>query len=64
MSISTSKKYKSDLEIAQNSIMKHISQIAQNVKLAEEDYDLYGKYKAKVSLNVLEKLKNQQELNH
>lgn len=61
MSISTSKKYKSDLEIAQNSIMKHINQIAQNVKLAEEDYDLYGKYKAKVSLNVLEKLKNQQD---
>jgi len=61
MSISTSKKYKSDLEIANNSAMRHISQIAQTVKLAEEDYDLYGKYKAKVSLNVLEKLKNQQD---
>ena len=61
MSISTSKKYKSDLEIANNSTMRHISQIAQTVKLDEEDYDFYGKYKAKVSLNVLEKLKNQKD---
>lgn len=61
MSISTSKKYKSDLEIANNSTMRHISQIAQTVNLAEEDYDFYGKYKAKVSLNVLEKLKDQQD---
>ena len=61
MNISTSKKYKSDLEIANNSTMRHISQIAQTVKLDEEDYDFYGKYKAKVSLNVLEKLKNQKD---
>lgn len=61
MNISTSKKYKSDLEIANNSTMRHISQIAQTVNLAEEDYDFYGKYKAKVSLNVLEKLKDQQD---
>lgn len=61
MSVSTSKKYKSDLEIANNSTMRHISQIAEAVQLTEEDYDLYGKYKAKVSLNVLDKLKDQQD---
>ncbi|MBD3109874.1 formate--tetrahydrofolate ligase [Bacillus sp. AGMB 02131] len=61
MSVSTSKKYKSDLEIANKSTMKHISQIAESLQLTEEDYDLYGKYKAKVSLNVLDNLKEQQD---
>jgi len=57
VSISTSKKYKSDLEIANHSTMKHIKEIAESLHLNEEDYDFYGKYKAKVSLDVIDKLK-------
>lgn len=51
----TKKKYKSDLEIANNSKMKHIHEIAGTLNLNEEDYDVYGKFKAKVSLEVSKK---------
>ena len=44
-----------DIEIAQNAKLKKISEIAEDMGLTEDDYELYGKYKAKVSLNVLKK---------
>ena len=43
----------SDLEIAQKAQMKPITEIAQSLGLSSDDIDLYGKYKAKVSLEVL-----------
>jgi len=46
----------SDLEIAQRSTMKPISEIASGIGLNDDDYELYGKYKANISLNVLDKL--------
>lgn len=46
---------KSDLEIAQAAKMLPIAEIAKKIGLDEDDYDLYGKYKAKVSLDVMEK---------
>ena len=49
---------KSDLEIAQEAKLKPIVEIAESVGLTEDDLDLYGKYKAKVHLDVLERLKN------
>ncbi|WP_019241910.1 MULTISPECIES: formate--tetrahydrofolate ligase [Bacillus] len=55
MSKSTTKTYKSDLEIANESQMEHISHIAEALHLDVEEYDMYGKYKAKVSLDVLSK---------
>ena len=42
-----------DIEIAQKAKLKKISEIAQSIGLSEDDYELYGKYKAKVSLDVL-----------
>lgn len=48
----------SDLEIAQSAHLKPITEIAKSLGLDEDDIELYGKYKAKVSLQVLEKLKN------
>jgi len=48
----------SDLEIAQAAKMKPILEIVEEIGLKEEEVDLYGKYKAKVSLNVLERLKD------
>jgi methylenetetrahydrofolate dehydrogenase (NADP+)/methenyltetrahydrofolate cyclohydrolase/formyltetrahydrofolate synthetase/formate--tetrahydrofolate ligase len=45
----------SDLEIAQAATVKPILEIAASLGLAEDDLDLYGKYKAKVHLDVLQK---------
>lgn len=49
---------KSDIEIAQASEMKHIREIAEEVGLDEEYLELYGNYKAKVKLEVLENFKD------
>jgi formate--tetrahydrofolate ligase len=51
---------RSDLEIAQAANMKPIVEIASQLGLDEDDIELYGKYKAKVSLDVMEKLKDRQ----
>ena len=44
-----------DIEIAQRAKLEKINVIAEKVGLAEEDYEQYGNYKAKVSLDVLKK---------
>ncbi|MDQ7092308.1 formate--tetrahydrofolate ligase [Desulfosporosinus sp. PR] len=49
---------KSDIEIAQAAVMKPIVEIAQTLDLQEDDIELYGKYKAKVSLDVWKRLKD------
>jgi formate--tetrahydrofolate ligase len=49
---------KSDLEIAQEATLEPISNIAAGLGLLEDEVELYGKYKAKVSLEVLERLKD------
>jgi len=49
---------KSDIEIAQAAKMKPIIEIAESIGLVEDDLELYGKYKAKVKLEVLERLKD------
>jgi len=48
---------KSDIEIAQNTKLKNISEIAQVANIDEKYLDYYGKYKAKIDLNLLEKNK-------
>lgn len=48
----------SDLEIAQAAKLRPILEIAEELGLGEDDLDLYGKYKAKVHLDVLERLKD------
>lgn len=42
----------SDIEIAQQAKLQPIQEIAAKVGLTEDDMELYGKYKAKVSLDV------------
>ena len=49
---------KSDIEIAQEAKMKPIIEIAKSMGLEEDDLELYGKYKAKVKLEVLDRLKD------
>src|SRR3954451_4680184 len=48
---------KSDIEIAQESKMKPIVEIAEKIGLEEDDLELFGKYKAKLSNEALAKLK-------
>lgn len=48
----------SDIEIAQESDIKPIAQVAEELGLLPGEYELYGSYKAKVNLSVLERLKD------
>ncbi|MFB5194489.1 formate--tetrahydrofolate ligase [Neobacillus sp. KR4-4] len=47
---------KSDIEIAQDSKMRPIVEIAEKIGLEEDDLELFGKYKAKISNEALAKL--------
>jgi formate--tetrahydrofolate ligase len=47
---------KSSLEIAQDAVLKPIEQIAEEVGLQEEEFEPYGRYKAKIDLGVLERM--------
>src|SRR5450759_305589 len=48
----------SDLEIAQAAKLQPIVEIAKKIGLEEDDLELYGKYKAKVHLDVIDRLKD------
>ena len=48
----------SDIQIAQAAELRPILDIAQDVGLSPDDLELYGKYKAKVHLDVRDRLKN------
>lgn len=47
-----------DVEIAQSAKMKPISEIAQKLGLEDDDLELYGKYKAKIALEAINRLEN------
>jgi formate--tetrahydrofolate ligase len=51
----------SDIEIAQQAKMKKISEIADNLSIPENELEPYGRFKAKVSLSYLEKLKDKKD---
>ncbi|MCY6356603.1 formate--tetrahydrofolate ligase [Clostridium sp. ZS2-4] len=46
---------KSDIEIAQSASMKPIVEIAEKIGLKDDDIELYGKYKCKISLDMLKR---------
>lgn len=50
-----------DIEIARNTELKHINEIAKKVNIDDEELEIYGKYKAKISNSVLENLKNKKD---
>ncbi|WP_346916197.1 formate--tetrahydrofolate ligase [Clostridium sp.] len=52
---------KTDIEIAQSSKMIPILEVGKTLGLTEDDLDLYGKYKAKISLDVLESRKDNED---
>jgi formate--tetrahydrofolate ligase len=49
---------KTDVQIAQEAKMMPITEVAEKVGLSKDDLEPYGNYKAKVSLDVLKKLKD------
>lgn len=52
---------KSDIQIAQAAEMKPIIEIAESIGLSEDDIEVYGKYKAKISMDTWGKLKDKHE---
>jgi methylenetetrahydrofolate dehydrogenase (NADP+)/methenyltetrahydrofolate cyclohydrolase/formyltetrahydrofolate synthetase len=46
----------SDIEIAQEAILKPITQVAEELGLLPEELEFYGEYKAKVRLSVRDRL--------
>lgn len=54
----------SDIDIAQSCTPIHISQIAKQLNIAEDHYDLYGAQKAKVKLDVLKSQANSPDGNY
>ncbi|RYM05682.1 formate--tetrahydrofolate ligase [Sporolactobacillus sp. THM7-7] len=54
----TSKRVTSDIEIAQEAVLAPIKEIAGGLGLNEEDWEPYGRYKAKVGAGLLGKLRN------
>ena len=49
---------KSDIQIAQEATMLPIKEVAASIGIAEDDLELYGKYKAKISDELIERSKN------
>ncbi len=52
---------KSDIEIAHEAKLLPITEIAEKAGILEDELELYGKYKAKVSLSILNRLKDKED---
>lgn len=52
---------KTDIQIAQEAQMKPIVEVAEQIGIKEEDLELYGKYKAKVSMDLLNSLEGKED---
>ena len=50
---------KTDMEIAQEAKMLHIREVAEKLGIAEDELELYGKYKAKLSDELIERVKDE-----
>jgi formate--tetrahydrofolate ligase len=57
--VSTSTKYKSDLQIAQECEMRHIRDVARKLNIDEDDLEMYGKFKAKLPIQLIDEEKVQ-----
>ena len=45
--------FKSDIEIAQAATMQHINKVGEKLNIDKDDLELYGKYKAKLPLSLI-----------
>ncbi len=50
---------KTDVQIAQSATLKPITEIAENLGITDDELELYGKDKAKISLDVFDRLKDE-----
>lgn len=53
--------FKSDIQIAQECTMNHISQVAKDAGIDEKYLELYGNYKAKIDYNILNDRKDRKD---
>ena len=53
--------FKSDIEIAQENELAKITEIAKKIGIGEDHLELYGNYKAKVSADIWEKIKDNKD---
>lgn len=51
----------SDIEIAQQAKMQKITDVAANLGISEDDIELYGKYKAKLSYDLIRRVKDKKD---
>ena len=51
----------SDIEIAQQAKMQKITDVAANLRISEDDIELYGKYKAKLSYDLIRRVKDKKD---
>ena len=51
----------SDIEIAQHAVMEPIVKVAEKIGISEDDLEQYGKYKAKVSFGLWDKIKDNKD---
>ena len=49
---------KTDIQIAQEAVMEPITEVAKRLDITEDELELYGKYKAKITDEYLEKIKD------
>ena len=52
---------KTDIQIAQEAVMKPITEVAKLLDIEENDLELYGKYKAKISDDYIKKIQDNKE---
>ena len=50
-----------DIEIAQNAKMKHIKDVAASIGICEDELEFYGKYKAKMSEELIKRVENNKD---
>lgn len=53
--------FKSDIEIAQEAVKKPIAEIAKSIGLSDDDIEMYGKYKAKISMETVKRLSKEKD---
>ena len=52
---------KSDIEIAQEAKMIHIRDVAKQLGISEDDLEMYGKYKTKLTAELWEEVKDRED---
>lgn len=54
-------KMKTDIQIAQEAKMKPIKEIASSLGIMDEELELYGNYKSKISLDIWNRLRDKKD---